>query len=366
MILHNNAPSSNPLKESVAMRALTYGYANTRIKAMRSRLFTPKDYDNMISAKNEKELMSMLEKTDYRTDLVNASAYVKNDEVKLIDIALARNFERYFEKLNRVAPKEAEAFLAITTRRYILKNIKTIFLGIHFKKPKDEILPMLMVAGQFKKDFYLSLLELKTAIELADRLEAKSELREYGKIIRKHTQDANIGALMTELDKHYYSTMREMLGAAAITDSRILSLLEAEIDERNVTNLVRALREKTADAEGFDAIEGGRISAKKIRNAFRARNAEDVVKETASHYKIADAENLLKEGGSLVKFEIEFEKALLGESLRALRRSILSLGAVIGFGYMKEAEIKNLRKILFGRRFSLGAEEIRNELIVAA
>ena len=51
--------------------------------------------------------------------------------------------------------------------------------------------------------------------------------------------------------------------------------------------------------------------------------------------------------------------------LKAFRLSTVSVGSIVGFLYLKEAEVGNLRKIVRGIEFNVSEEKIRENLLVA-
>ena len=72
-----------------------------------------------------------------------------------------------------------------------------------------------------------------------------------------------------------------------------------------------------------------------------------------------------KKGGSLSLIENALEEEIAKEGLRELRRSVLSLSAIVGFLFLKERETKNIRKIVRTKAFGFSTEEIRKLVVVA-
>ena len=50
-------------------------------------------------------------------------------------------------------------------------------------------------------------------------------------------------------------------------------------------------------------------------------------------------------------------------SLKALRTSIMSIGAIVGFLFLKEGEMSNIQKIVRGKALGLPAEKVSQMLV---
>jgi len=77
------------LENSIIVRAMTLGYVNARVKAMKQTLLSQKETDPMAEAKNVEEIYAMLERTSYRQDLV-ASVLKEKTTADRIELAAAK------------------------------------------------------------------------------------------------------------------------------------------------------------------------------------------------------------------------------------------------------------------------------------
>ena len=62
------------------VKALEFGYANARVKAMKQSLLSEKELNALAEAKSIGELYSLLEKTQYREDLVASALKERTNE----------------------------------------------------------------------------------------------------------------------------------------------------------------------------------------------------------------------------------------------------------------------------------------------
>jgi V/A-type H+-transporting ATPase subunit C len=65
----------------------------------------------------------------------------------------------------------------------------------------------------------------------------------------------------------------------------------------------------------------------------------------------------------LIHFEVALEKVIAGQGLKALSRSILSLGSIIGFLFLKEEEVSNIRKIVRAKEYDLPLNKVKEMLV---
>ena len=79
--------------------------------------------------------------------------------------------------------------------------------------------------------------------------------------------------------------------------------------------------------------------------------------------EFAAAEQSYRQDGQLSHFEVVFERSLARKSLHALRRSMMSIGTIVGFLFLKEEEMRNIQKIVRGKELGMPPEKIAEMLI---
>jgi vacuolar-type H+-ATPase subunit C/Vma6 len=115
-------------------------------------------------------------------------------------------------------------------------------------------------------------------------------------------------------------------------------------------------------------VRGGSLTKSQLEKIAIAKDAGDAA-SIAGQYILSDkgefqkAQVAYKSDGQLSHFEVAFEKYLAEKSLHALRRSTMSIGAIIGFLLLKEEEASNIRKIVRGKALGLPPERISEMLV---
>lgn len=349
-------------KSTLAVRALTYGYANARAKSMRTLLLTKRDFDTMLDANSADEILSILEKSAYREELVEAG--LKFSGANLIEIALGKNFSKVLQKIVKIAPPDAKLLINTIAEKWDVHNLKTILLAKALGKKGDEIAPFLVFAGSLMKSTYEKLLAATSVEKVAEIMETHPQ----GTIIEKHLKDfkekTELMPMLLGLDKWYYSQLPKTVPTGYKDERIILGLLKSEIDYRNISNILRAKR------EGFDAktikqfvIEGGGLYSSELNNLIKAKTKEEEIASVQRLYDLRVPLEKFKKDSSLIHFEVALEHGIVQKAVQTLRRSILSVGALVGYLYLKEAEISNIRKIIRAKDYRLQKSAI-DEMII--
>ncbi len=135
---------------------MDWGYINARMRGMKSRLLDRRAFDNLILQPDLESLIADLEKTPYRSDIIDAK--VQYSGVLCIEYALRKNFTRTFRNILKfVREEEAEKYISLFLHRWDIQNIKTILRGKNIHITNEEILECLVPAGELDE---VTLIEL--------------------------------------------------------------------------------------------------------------------------------------------------------------------------------------------------------------
>ncbi|MBS3063440.1 MAG: V-type ATPase subunit [Candidatus Diapherotrites archaeon] len=360
------------LEGSTAARALTYGYSNARVKAMQALLFKGKDLEALVGASDLKEVIGFLERTSYREDLVATS--LNYSGINRVELALGLNYARAASKLLKIAPKAALPVLAAILRKWDVHNLKTILLGKYEKKPRAEIEPYLVRCGSLSKATLARLLEEDSIQELVGLLAGT----EYGWVLerawKKFGESKDMNAFLEALDLHYYAKLAVEVSDTGGSERVIRQLVEAEVDAKNLVNALRLRREgKTDEYIGSLFVPGGSLDREELQALLKAhpqgeKGFEALLLAAQKRMGLAPSEGGIVPskgaGKSLAALETRLAHRIVEQSLRTLRRSILSLGALVGFLYLKENEVNNVRKVIRAKEYRLPPAMAKEMLII--
>jgi V/A-type H+-transporting ATPase subunit C len=360
----------NPKLES---RALKYGFSNARVKAMKGLLLSQAALDELIKVSTIDAMVELLQRTDYRSDLLAKSIDYSNSE--LIELAAGSNFVRMVTKLKSFTPKSDIPAVKALLRKWDLLNLKTIVNAKQLGKTYSEIKPFVFPAGDLsEKDFEeIANAEPEAIFNEIRKTQLGSEMLSTSTaLFSKHMWDTFRNALKnlntfrqveTILDAYTYLFMDKALSEVAGPDAdHIRRILKKEIDAKNIL-IIERLKKRDYSPEKISnyLIRGGTMSRNFIRSIIEAKDLGQAIQIAKSKFRRLH----LKEGEiTLSDLEIALEKALAAEKTLAFHRSVLSVGVILGFLLLKEEEINNLRKIAKGKEYGIPENEIREMLVI--
>lgn len=373
------------LRARLTFRPLVYGYSNARVRAMRTGLLSQRQVEDLLKLHSSAAIAEYLTRTHFREDFSGISPKM-NDEER-VETAVGKNFARTAQKLLRITPEQSKPALRAFLGRYDVHNIKTILLGRKLNKPKEETAHLLMSAGSLTQPELSRMLSAKSGEEIYETIRAS----EFGSLFfgsgvpthisRQKMKDAisapasnweALDSLLSSLDSFYYSVSASAIKPGEKDAGIILNLLRAEADAKNVMTIMRLKRGK-ADRHSISKslVQGGSFSHARLERMIDAKEISDIPRMAAGFFvsepgkaSFADAEAKYKEDGNLSHFEVAFEGSLARRSLHALRQSMMSLGAIVGFLFLKEEEMGNIRKVLRGKALGLPTEKISEMMVL--
>jgi len=344
-----------------AQGPIVYGYSNARVKAMKTHLLTKSQFEEMVRVGNLPGVIEILERTHFKQDIVALS--LRHSGAELIGLALGKNMAITYRKLIRIAPNSGKETVMAFLRRWDVHNIKTMLLGKSMGHPPEKIEPLLVAAGKLDERDLKRLmgLDLEGLIGYVRKSEFGPQKEFWGTF-----KTGDIAPLLAELDREYYRGLGSKVRGVGRDGKTVLSLIKEEIDAKNIMLCMRAKKEGIANEmlEKF-LVDGGHVGRRELLRLIEMKSQEEVVRKLARHYDLSEALEKYKKDSSLVHFEIALESEVARKGVKALRRSMLSIGALVGYIYLKEAEVGNVRKIINAIEYGISEEKLKEMLIVA-
>lgn len=325
---------------------LGYAFANARVKGMKSALLNANSVRELMQISTIDEMTALLEQTSYKGDLVEAS---KNYEgVQRIDVALNANLARVTYKVWKMLPPSERKKFELLYAEWDAQDFKTVFskkaAGLEIAQND-----LLNVFPQRKAVFE----RLKKAKDLREALSAAASLwnSPHFKIAMQKILSEKELDFRKAIEEVERERVRRLETLSKNSDSNTKKTVQAILEFQGI---MVALRLKKENLPAKEALLFKRPGVKKV---IHSKSFEHALEEACKHYGVKDVP------ASLSKAEIEFEKALSQKILRYSRMSVLSFGTVVGFLFLKQMEVANLRKIAFANYYGLKDE--MKELIFA-
>ncbi len=356
-------------RESARATGKDYGYANARIRGMKSHLLSRSFLDELIAAQDLGQFIQPLMDTEYAADL--DEALIRGRDAAAVDEALKHNMVRTYQKVLGFLNEEAAFILSTLLGRWDVFNLKTIVRGKQMHLVQGEIEEGLLAAGQLSSVDLSALAQaedIKALVDLASTwgLPYAHALREgYARFMAS----SDLAQLELALDRYYAEWARERLHRSKANIATARKILGIQVD---TMNLVTMLRFQKADHESFKPeeyfLQGGTAIHLPLYVELSSLSDVDQVLDRlrgTPYGKLLD-EVAVKfiEANSISVFERALEDYLTRKALTMGIGDPLGIGVGIAYLWAKQNEITNLRIIVKGKSVGMPLERVRGELIL--
>ncbi|MBS3973637.1 MAG: V-type ATPase subunit [Actinobacteria bacterium] len=350
-------------------RSGDYGYGNTRIRAMHSRLLSRQFIEGLLGISDIRGLVQSLSGTEYGPDLNEIA--IHGLDATNVDIALTNNMVRTYGRVIDFLNPEARYLVATLLGRWDVFNIKTILRAKHLGLDAKDILQGVLPVGSLGPidvGALAGLEDLKAVIDtiVTWELPFAAPLREG---FAEFTEKGELAAMELALDKYYASWAGQRLRKRRANIRTARKILAIQMD---VSNLVMVFRLQYANvdapvAESF-FLPGGLIISQKLYNELsRMSDIDEVLsrlKKTPYGSALNDVAMLYLEHNSISVFERALEDKLARHAVSLARGDLLGIGVTISYLWAKQNEITNIRIIAKGKTVGMPIERVRKELIL--
>lgn len=371
----------------LTFRPLVYGYSNARVRAMRTALLSRRQAEDLLKVRTNAAVAEYLGRTGYREDFSGMPAHVGEEE--RVELAVSRNFARTAQKIIRITPEQSKNTLRAFLGRYDVHNLKAILLARKLEKGMEETRRMLVPAGSLTSQELERMLAAKSADELYEairtsgfgaRFFASASIRHIPKaqiravLQQPESNSAKLDMLLFALDSYYYEVASFAANGGHNGSAILLNLIRSEADAKNAITIMRMKKGGSDKREIMKSmVAGGNFTQRQLGNMADAKDAHEVAKLASGFFisetgrsEFAAAEKKYNADGQLSHLEVVFENSIARRSLRVLRRSMMSVGAIAGFLFLKEEEMHNIRKIVRGKALGLSPEKIEEMLVLVS
>ena len=366
------------------IRSLTYGYSNARVRAMRTHLLTRRQAEDLLRVNTNAAVIEYLSRTAYKNDFSGMPHKITDEE--RVEMGVSRNFARTAQKLLKITPAKGRPMVAAFLNRYDVHNIKTLLLAKKLGKPREETQSMLVMAGSITPKEMNAMLSAKNADDFYTSLRGtvfgekffiSASMRNIPKeqikaLFQNPNSDAaKLDMFLSALDFYYYEMASNVMTNGEKEAQVIAALLSFEADAKNIMTILR-LKRGDVDKKTImtHMVGGGGISRARLEKIASGKDVHESAQLASAFFMsktgkddFAAAEQMYKKDGQLSNFEVVFERSIARRSLHALKRSIMSIGAIVGFLFLKEEEMQNIQKIVRGKALGLTAERVSQMLV---
>ena len=353
----------------IGERGRDYGYANARIRGMRSRLLKQSFFDDLMTSADTAAIIGKIMQTEYGPDL--ESRILHGRTATQVDEALKDNMVRTFDKVMSVSNDEAQRLLTTLLGRWDLFNIKTIIRGKHMSFSDEVIIDSLITVGQLTQVDAEELAKqagIKSVVDtLATwRLPFAVPLRE---VLPEYNENADLSVLELALDRYYYDWAAKRLKGRRANTRLARTFLAVQVDTMNLLTCLRLLN---SDLPGEEAARfflpgGERVNEKLFMELSAMSDVDEVfqrLKRTPFGSVLEEVAITYIEKGSVSVFERALEDYLFRKAFATSKGDPLGIGISISYLWAKANEATNMRIAVKGIAVGMPVERMREELII--
>ncbi len=323
-----------------------YTYPNARVRARTGRLFTEKEFSEIVESQNIEEVKNYLR---------GIPDYAKYIDVYPLEKALDTQLAETYDLVARITPDNSKDIFNFLLKKWDIKNIKSIIIAKQAGLSQEETLNLIVPFGALS-DKLDSLIEADNVTEVLNGLEGT----EYPKILEDAIPIYNETGLLlpieASLDKYL---LQNLLRTSATPEDDNTLLLHnyvgTMVDVANIKIILRAKADdlKYEDIESYMISDGYQIREWKLKELMEAEDVAGVVSSlegTDYAPMLSDAMTDYTETRSMASFENALDNHVANTAKTISLKNQFGIGPMIGFLNKKEREIKNLKIIARGKR----------------
>lgn len=335
-----------------------FGYANARLRAMKGRLFSRTNYDELLALERIDDVIAHLAQSPYAPEIDVALARYTGLRVVLEGCRL--HLANTLRAIRSFFDADDVYLVRTLLARYDLHNIKALLRAQQADAAPDEILPALVPAGDLDDNALRALAHAGDATTTVELLRAWNV--QYARLARTALAawraSGEWQSFETTLDPLFGKLLVEQLGDGK-NDRYVRELLQREVDATNLLTALRLRRTVSVRDEAGLAgqfLPGGQVARVWLHELARAPR-DDLALAVVGQSRFSE------ELGDLGNLDI-------GEAQRALDRHLarfgqsywqrdpLSIAPAIAYLAAKRVEVANVRVIAQGVALGLHRAEI--------
>ena len=354
------------------MGASPYSSSFGRLQSISINFLKPDFLENLLKANDVSEMIKLLESTWYGQEIKKTASVYQGPA--LLEVVLNRHLVEINKIILEAAPFNGKNAVRAYLSKWDLYNIELILSSKMMGRAITETesllvssrnVPAGIAAGNIPHD------EIKIILSESGVEGVVNKLAKYGygvelmKHLDEFQKTGDLGPMMSALHESYYQKLLESLKFFQGDEGSIREFIRAEIDKKNVLNLMKA-KESGIEKEmvARHLVEGGQISSKELLDIYEVKDVAEIIGKIESRFKLTEALEHYKTSKSLIDFEIAITQLINTTYVKKLKNIALSIGTIFYFIFNAENEHDNLKRITYGKRYNLSIDKIRKTLLI--
>ena len=323
-----------------------YTYPNARVRARKGRLFTEKQFSEIIESENLEEVKNYLR---------GFPDYAKYIDQYPIEKALNVQLAETYDLLARITPDNSKDAFEFLLRKWDIENIKSIIIAKEAGLSHEETLDLVVPFGELSNRLD-SLIDAESVTDVINALEGTDYPKYLEDAIPVYQETGLLLPLEAALDKYVLINLLKSVKTPEDDNTALLhEYIGSIVDANNIKTIIRAKADglRFEDIEPYMISDGYQIREWKLKDLMESEDISGVVngmEGTEYAPALSGALSEYSEKGSIAIFETALDKYINEKAKNIALKNQFGIGPMIGFLHRKELEIKNLKIIVRGKR----------------
>lgn len=356
----------------------SFEYGNTRLRAMRTRLLSAQQLEQLAGLNRVEALVDALLRGPYKSALERLLARASGHQA--IVAGLRVDLIESSEMVREFFSGRARELVELLWRRFDVMVVKGLLRGVQQGAPPAEIEGALLPAGGLTPPLAAELARAGDAYELIDRLATLGQpTAEPLVALRARTPRPDLLQMDLALERWYFDHAQRALSSARRAAVSLRIWIEIQADLTNLLVVLqladsraarRQARAQLGERNLREMLVGpGQLSLARLEAAAQQDNPEQAAQSLiASAYRRPLAQGLeqYQRQRRLTAWELQLKRYQLNWAAGRIHRDPLGMGVVIGYLALKLNELRNLRRIAAGIVLGTPPSRIRRGLELIA
>ncbi|GEM_PF-1082993 len=344
-------------------RADNYAYAIAYVRALRSRLLSEEQYETLLKAKDEQDVLRYLADTAYSSRLAGHSG--KSLNLSDIDSAIFEDYYRILGELVSVHTTEkARLILETNHMRHEFSCLKFIMHLVRAGVPPEESAQLVTPVGRYTPEYVSRLLKTRNLRQLFSEVnDPKIKEIALSRVGQCEELNSTLPVEMA-LDKFYLNSLWATVSKLDNWDrDPVRDIIGTEIDTANMSLILRGKHLGMT----FSALQDLAIPIRyklgeETETAMEAMSAIDAMQALTSGYYgniVSRVKAECERKRTLLPLELELKRFFAQRCSRTFVGYPFGIGPILAFLNLKYFEALDIRTILLGKRDRMPVEALR-------
>lgn len=334
-----------------------FAAVNTKVKALKGKLLTKEQYEELINAKDYVQALSYLkENTNYKEALNDYN--IQDLHRGQLEKILKKYYTKSFYKLSHYLRSDYKNLIKVLFMKLEIEDLKVILRGKYLGREKEDLETLMTYKNPLSEINYDDLISARNMEEAAEILRNTKYYNHIFPLLNSIKEEGMFRIEMS-LDFSYFSELRKIEEKIHKESREILkNIIGVYSDLLNIQWIFRGKKYYNVAPEillNYTIYDGYKLHLKDLKNLCYSKNMEELfnlIKYTPYIEVFGEG----KKDDHLIESDIlRYMKNLY---LKYAKENPMDISIVVSYLELALLEIKYIVSIIEGKRYLLDSEEI--------